>query len=207
MSLDFTNLALAIVVVFGLIGWIRGIRRVAVTTGGIFFGMAVVGLLGADLITSFSKVGIQFHPKTLADLFLALLFVFTVYIVQLGGVLLILGQKNRPSTRRERFNGLLLGLVNGFLVVANAMRYADPYLRATANPTTGGWTWRLPLPRLGHPDAGTFSFSIDPTNLTITPSPLLKIYDSLPTALILLFAFLLFVFVGTLYGRVIRARG
>lgn len=204
MSIDFTNLALAIVAVFGLFGWLRGIRRVAIATGGIFFAMAIVSLIGADLIVSLSRIGIRFHPKALADLSLAALFVFTVYIVQLCGARLMVAPGG--LTRRQRLHGLILGLVNGFLIIANAMRYADPYLRSTQDPLTGGWTWRPSLPHLGHPNASTFSLSVAPTDFTLRPSPLLTLYNSLPVALILLFAFLLFVFLGTMYGRVIRAR-
>jgi hypothetical protein len=71
---------------------------------------------------------------------------------------------------------------------------------------TGGWTWSIPFLHISHPNASTLVLSIQPINFTITPSPVLKIYDTLPTALILLFGFLIFVFVGTAYGRVLRAR-
>jgi hypothetical protein len=206
MNIDFTNLALAIIFIFGVFGWVRGVRRTAVATAGIFFAMTVISLIGQDLITSLGRVGIHFHPATSADLFLAALFIFTVYAVQLFGVRVILGPGTGPRDRRERFNGALLGLVNGFLVVANAMRYADPFIQATLSGQSGGWRFRVLLPRFSHPDAGTFSLTIAPTTVTVTPSPLLRIYDSLPTALILLFAFLVFVFLGTIYGRVMRSR-
>lgn len=207
MSIDFTELALAIVIVFGLFGWLRGIRRVAVTTGGIFFAMVVVSLMGPDLLRSLNHLGIQFQPQEQGDLFLALLFGFTVYIVNLGAGRIILGPKSGPITRRQRTTGMGLALLNGFLIVANIVRYADPYLRKVIDRQTGGWTWHIPLPHITHPDGSTIALSIERTALTVTPSPLLKIYDKVPTALILLFAFLTFVFVGTVYGRVIRGRG
>jgi hypothetical protein len=86
------------------------------------------------------------------------------------------------------------------------VRYADPYLQTAVDSRTGGWTWHIPFLHLAHPDSSTLAIGIEQTPLTITPSPLLKIYNSLPTALILLFAFLVFVFVGTVYGRVVRGR-
>src|SRR5262249_25648545 len=132
---------------------------------------------------------------------------FTVYLVQLGAGRAILGPKGGPLTRQQRLSGLTLGLFNGFLLVANVVRYADPYLRTVIDARTGGWTWRIPLPHLGRPDNSTISIGIQQTPITITPSPLLKLYSSLPAALILLFAFLVFVFVGTVYGRVVRGRG
>lgn len=206
MSIDFTHLALAIIALFGVFGWVRGVRRIAVGTAGVFFGMTIISLLGQNILLSLGRVGIHFHPAPTADLFLAGLFVFTVYAVQLFGVRVILGAESRPGNRRERFNGMVLGLVNGFLVVANAMRYADPFVRSTLAGKSGGWSFHVWLPRFSHPDAGTFSLSVAPTTVTVIPSPLLRIYDSLPTALILLFAFVVFVFLGTVYGRVMRNR-
>lgn len=206
MNIDFTNLALAIVFLFGVFGWVRGMRRIAVATAGIFFGMSVISLVGNNLILALERIGITFHPASSANLFLAALFVFTVYAVQLFGVRVILGPDIRPDGHRERFNGFLLGLVNGFLIVANTMRYADPFVNSALAGTSGGWRFQLLLPHFDHPAAGTFSLSIAPTIITVTPSPLLRLYDSLPTALILLFAFLVFVFLGTVYGRVMRSR-
>lgn len=207
MSLDFTDLALAIIALFGLHGWLRGARRVAVTTGGIFFAMVVVSLMGSDLIRALARVGFAFQPSQQRDLFLAILFAFTVYIVQLGAGRVILGPKGGPLTRQQRLSGLSLGLLNGFLLVANVVRYADPYLRTVIDARTGGWTWRVPFLHIARPDSNSISIAIEQTPITITPSPLLKLYGSLPAALILLFAFLVFVFVGTVYGRVVRGRG
>jgi len=206
MSIDFTGLALAIIAMFGIVGWLRGVRRVAVTTGGVFFAMVVVSLMGPDLVTSLSHLGIRFTVEQ-HDLFLALLFVFTVYVVGLGAGRLILGARTGPLTRQQRLSGVGLGLLNGFLIVANVVRYANTYLQHALNSQTGGWTWHIPMLHITHPNGSTISFSIEPSAITITPSPLLKLYDKLPSALIVLFAFLLFVFVGTMYGRIMRRRG
>lgn len=207
MRIDFTDLALAIIALFGVFGWLRGARRVAVTTGGIFFAMVVMSATSADLLQSLQHLNIQFHPKEESALFLAIAFCFIVYVVQLGAGHMILGAKNGPLNRQQRVSGIVLGLLNGFLIVANTVRYADPYLRTAIDSSTGGWTVHIPLPHFSHPSSSTLVFSIDPSALTVTPSPLLQIYDKLPTALILLFAFLTFVFVGTMYGRVVRRRG
>src|SRR6185437_7914158 len=74
MSLNFTDFALAIILVFGLLGWVRGARRVSATTGGIFFAMTVVSLTGPNIIQFLGRSGITFHPAEHGDLFLALLF-------------------------------------------------------------------------------------------------------------------------------------
>lgn len=206
MSLNFTDLALAIIVVFGVLGWARGARRVAATTGGIFFAMTVVSLTGPDALLFLQRSGVTFHPKEQGDLFLSLLFVFTVYVVQMAARRLILGGKEGPVSRQQRLTGLCLGFLNGFLLVANIVRYADPYLRKTVDTTTGGWTWQAPLPHFTHLNGGSITLSFAPTPISITPSPLLQIYSTLPTALILLFGFLIFVFVGTVYGRVTDGR-
>jgi hypothetical protein len=206
MVLDFTDLATAIIVVFGLVGWFRGVRRVAIVTGGIFFAMVTASLVGPNLIQGLARIGFTFHPAVQSDLFLAVLFVFTVFLVQLAVTRLILEPGKQPLARKQRLGGAGLGLVNGLLVIANVVRYADPYLNTVINMKTGGWTWSIPFLHISHPNAATVVLSIQPIDFTITPSPLLKIYDTLPTALIVLFGFLIFVFVGTTYGRVLRSR-
>ncbi|HVA92551.1 MAG TPA: CvpA family protein [Chloroflexota bacterium] len=206
MSLNFTELALAIIIVFGVLGWVRGARRVSATTGGIFFAMTVVSVTGPNILQFLARSGITFHPKEHGDLFLALLFLFTVYIVQLTVKRAILGGKDGLPSRQQRLTGLCLGFLNGFLLVANVVRYADPFLRKTVDSATGGWTWLSPFPHLTHASGSSVTLALGPTPISITPSPLLQIYSSLPTALILLFGFLIVVFVGTVYGRVTRGR-
>lgn len=206
MTIDFSTLAFALIAVFGIFGWIRGVRRVAVATGGVFFAMAVVDLMGSQFIAQLKKVGLNFNPATVSNLFLAVLFVFTVYMVQLFGVKMVLGSGAGPRSRQDHLNGLILGLVNGFLIVANTVRYANPYLLATQSAPGSGWSLHVLLPHFSHPDAGTFTVGIAPTILTITPSPLVNMYNTLPTAVVFLFAFLVFVFMGTLYGRIMRGR-
>jgi hypothetical protein len=207
MSLNFTDFALAIVLVFGLLGWVRGARRVSATTGGIFFAMTVVSLTGPNIIQFLARSGITFHPAEHGDLFLALLFLFTVFIVQLTVRRAILGDGDEMPSRRQRLTGLCLGFLNGFLLVANVVRYADPFLRQSVDTATGGWTWISPLPHLTHANGNSVTLALGPTPISITPSPLLQIYSTLPTALILLFAFVIVVFVGTVYSRVTRGRG
>jgi hypothetical protein len=141
-----------------------------------------------------------------SDLFLAILFVLCVYMVPLAATRLSPAAAAPPLTRKQRLSGLALGLVNGLLVIANVIRYANPYLSTVINMRTGGWTWSIPFLHISHPNANTVAFSIQPIDLTITPSPLLKLYDTLPTALILLFCFLIFVFIGTIYGRLLRSK-
>ncbi|MGH2346739.1 MAG: CvpA family protein [Chloroflexota bacterium] len=206
MILNFTEIALSVVVVFGLLGWLRGARRAAATTGGVFFSMTVVSLTGPNILSFLARSGLTFHPKEDGDLFLALLFVFTVYIVQLTVKRAILAGKEGPPSRQQRLTGLVLGFLNGFLLVANVVRYADPYLRKATDNNTGGWTWETPFPHLTHVNGNSITLALGPTPVTITPSPLLQIYSTLPTALILLFGFLSFVFVGTVYGRVVHGR-
>ena len=207
MSLNFTDFALAIVLVFGLLGWVRGARRVSATTGGIFFAMTVVSLTGPNIIQFLTRSGITFHPAEHGDLFLALLFLFTVFVVQLTVRRAILGNGDEMPSRQQRLTGLCLGFLNGFLLVANVVRYADPFLRQSVDTATGGWTWISPLPHLTHANGSSVTLALGPTPISITPSPLLQIYSTLPTALILLFAFVIVVFVGTVYGRITRGRG
>ncbi len=206
MILNFTDLALSVVVVFGILGWARGARRAAATTGGVFFSMTVVSLTGPQILEFLARGGLTFHPKEDGDLFLAFLFVFTVYIVQLTVRRAILAGKEGPPSRQQRLTGIFLGFLNGFLLVANVVRYADPYLTKTVDTNTGGWTWQTPFPHLSRIGDNSITLSLGPTPITITPSPLLQIYSTLPTALILLFAFLVFVFVGTVYGRIVQGR-
>ncbi|MDB5076351.1 MAG: hypothetical protein JWO42_2530 [Chloroflexi bacterium] len=206
MNLNFTQIALSVIGIFVLLGWLRGPRRAAITSGSIFFSMVLVSLMGADLVRVVKSSGLKFHPPQQSDLFLAIFFVVTVYVVRLGASRIIDGSQGGQVTGRQRWSGALLGLLNGFLLVANFIRYANPYLNSVASATTGGWTWHIPLPQISQAHGSSITFAIQSVAVTVTPSPLLNIYNTIPTALILLFAFLIFVFVGTLYGRVIRPR-
>jgi hypothetical protein len=207
MSLNFTEIAIGLIGAFAALGWIRGARRAAVTSGCIFFAMVLIGLIGPDLVQMINRSGLKFHPPEEADLFLAILFALTVYMVRLAAIRVVGGPQSSGLTRRQRVSGLLLGLLNGFLLVANVIRQADPYLRSVLNAQTGGWTWHVPLPHVSQAHGSSVTVSIVSSPLTITPSPLLNIYSTLPTALLLLFGFLIFVFVGTVYGRVAHVRG
>jgi Colicin V production protein len=206
MSLNFTEIAIGLIGVFAALGWIRGARRAAVTMGGIFFAMVLIGLIGSDLVRVLGQSGFKFHPPELANLFLAILFAFIVYVVRLAATRVIGDGPPGRLTRRQRVSGLCMGLLNGFLLVANIVREADPYLQSVVNARTGGWTWHVPLLHISQAQGSSVTVSIQMSPLTITPSPLLNIYSTLPTALVLLFGFLIFVFVGTVYGRVVHAR-
>jgi hypothetical protein len=174
-------------------------------TGALFFALALIYLIGQQLIAEVTKVSGPLHPPSLSGLLLAICFLITSSVVQLAGSRLMAHQSGTSLTRRERFNGAGLGLLNGLLLVANAMRFAAPFLRAVEDTRIGGWSAQLLLPHLGHPDPSTFSVSMLPTTLIITPSPLLAFYNAVPIPLVFLVAFLVFIFVGSVYGRALRA--
>jgi uncharacterized membrane protein required for colicin V production len=206
MSLSLTVVALGFIVIFAFLGWRHGARRAAFLSGSIFCALMVVSLLGSDMVRMLANIGLKFHLVQKRDLFLAILFASIVYVVRLAASSLATGLPDRVITRKQMFFGALLGALNGFLLIASVMRFANPYLQTVIIAQTGGWTWHPLLLRVSEAHGSSVTFALKTSTLTITPSPVLNVYSSLPTALMLLFAFLMFVFVGTLYARTIPSR-
>ncbi|HKO25109.1 MAG TPA: hypothetical protein VJY65_10290, partial [Chloroflexota bacterium] len=106
----------------------------------------------------------------------------------------------------EKLWGLMLGLLNGFFIVAIVERYLVTMMQATA--ARSRVSVGVPALSIGHAAPDTWSIRLVPSSFTLLPSASSgDLWTRLPLALVLLVLFLAFVFVGTIYGRVNRRSG
>ena len=204
MVVSFADILLVIIAVFGIFGVFRGVRAGALTTGAVFFAFVVVVLAGDLVIDVFRRLGVPFAPDTRA-LFKAALFVFTLLMASrvLAAVVAV---PKRALSRREKLWGLVLGLLNGFFIVAIIERYLITVIQATAGKSMV--SVGVPALSIGHAAPDTWSVRLVPSSFTLLPPASSgDLWTRLPLALVLLLLFLAFVFVGTIYGRVNRRRG
>jgi hypothetical protein len=205
MVIGFADILLLVIVFFGVFGSFRGVRAVALTTAVIFFALVVV-IFSADLLMSFFRqIGIAVNTTSEQAVFNAVLFVVTV---ALGSNVLarVVGVRTANLTRREKVWGLLLGLLNGFFIMAVVEHYLSDALQASGGP---GVSVGVPALSFAHaPGSNTWSVSIVSSTFTLLPTGAnTDLWAKLPIALLLLLLFLAFVFVGTVYGRVSGSRG
>lgn len=206
MVVSFADLLLVVIAVFGLLGAIRGVRSIALMLGAIFFAIVAVTFSGAIIMNGFRQLGV---PLTTADtqaIFNAGLFIFAVWMATVVLVRIV-----RPLTkglpRSQRFYGLVVGLLNGFLIMAVLQRYMTDIVQASARrgaPVSVG----VPALFFSHPTPSSWSVSLQPSTFTLLPPTSgADLWNKLPVALVLLLLFLAFVLAGTLYTRVSGSRG
>jgi hypothetical protein len=204
MVIGFADILLLVIVFFGVFGSFRGVRAVALTTAVIFFALVVV-IFSSDLLMAFFRqIGIAVNTASEQAVFNAVLFVVTV---ALGSNVLarVVGVRTANLTRREKVWGLLLGLLNGFFIMAVVEHYLTDALQASGGP---GVSVGVPALNFAHTAANTWSVSIVSSTFTLLPTGAnTDLWAKLPIALLLLLLFLAFVFVGTVYGRVSGSRG
>lgn len=205
MVIGFADILLVVIVLFGVFGSFRGVRAVALTTATIFFALVVVILSAALLIALFQQIGIAINTAGEQAIFTVILFLVVVALAS-NVLARIVGVRTSNLTRREKVWGLLLGLLNGFLVMAVVEHYLTDALQASGGPSV---SVGVPALSFGHvPGSNTWSISLVSSTFTLLPSGAnTDLWAKLPIALLLLVLFLAFVFVGTIYGRVSRSRG
>ena len=205
MVVSFADILLGVIAVFGVFGVFRGVRAGALTTGAIFFAFVVVVFAGDLVIGVFRRLGMALATPDTQALFKAVLFLFTLLMAGrvLGAIAVV---PKRAVTRREKLWGLVLGLLNGFFIVAIVERYLVTMIQATA--ARSKVSVGVPALSFGHPTPDTWSIRLVSSSFTLLPpAPSGDLWTRLPLALVLLVLFLAFVFVGTIYGRVSRRSG
>ena len=202
MVVSFADILLVVIAVFGVLGLFRGIRTGALTTGAIFFAFVVVVFAGDLVIDVFRRLGMPLSTPDTQALFKAVLFVFTLFMASRVIVTILAVPKRAPS-RREKLWGLVLGLLNGFFIVAIIERYLLAVLQATAGRSKV--SVGVPALSFGHAAPDTWTVRLVPSSFTLLPLATSgDLWSKLPLALVVLVLFLAFVFVGTVYGRVSR---
>jgi hypothetical protein len=100
----------------------------------------------------------------------------------------------------------VLGLLNGFFIVAIIERYLIVAIQATAGKSMV--SVGVPALSFDHTTPDTWSVRLVPSAFTLLPPTAGgDLWARLPLALVVLVLFLAFVFVGTVYGRVNRRTG
>jgi hypothetical protein len=201
MSVSFSSVAAVALATCGLLGWLRGVRRAALTSLAVLAASLLFWRTGGDLLRLSGRAGLRFHPREQSDLFLGICFMLAVYLFRAIAIRAAPRSRLAVSSLRERLAGAVLGVVNASLLIGGVLRIANPYLQVAANPRTGGWTWRLLSPHLALPAHSSPALTLQQSQITITSSPLEGADFSIPLALVALFGFVIFVVAGTVYGR------
>ena len=205
MVVSLADILLVVIAVFGVFGIFRGVRAGALTTGAIFFAFVVVVFAGDLVIGVFQRLGVPIATPDTQALFKAVLFIFTLLMAS-RVLASIAAVPRRALSRREKLWGLVLGLLNGFFIVAIIERYLITVIQATAGKSMV--SVGVPALSIGHATPDTWSVRLVPSSFTLLPAASSgDLWTRLPLALVLLVLFLAFVFVGTIYGRVNRRSG
>ena len=204
MVISFADILLLVIAFFGVYSLFRGARASALTTGAICFAFVVVILSGSLIILGFQRLGLALKTPDTQAVFLAALFVFTAFMAN-RVLRRIVPVATRGLSRSERLWGFLLGLLNGFFVMAMIQHYLNAVLVANAKPNV---SVGFPALSFSHPTPNSWSLSFVPSTFTLLPpAPTADLWAKLPVALVLLLLFLAFVFAGSVYNRLSGSRG
>lgn len=148
MALVIIGILIVFLIVLGLVGYSRDMRRGIMSLAGTLLGATLVDFWAEPLAGDLAeRLGAQ--PQSLLLFSSVLIFLLTVFLVGYGGGSLLGRSKERTSLGR-RAAGALLGMLNAVLIVAYTLRYAsvsNPLLQATiqTSPITQALHDGLPL--------------------------------------------------------------
>jgi len=148
MALVIIGILIIFLLVLGLVGYSRDVRRGVVALAGTLLGSSLVDFWSWPLAVDLAKrLGTQ--PQSLRLLSSMLIFLLAVFLVGYGGGSL-LGRTKARTTFGRRAAGALLGMLNAVLIVAYLVRYAsvsNPQLQASilTSPITVALHDGLPL--------------------------------------------------------------
>jgi uncharacterized membrane protein required for colicin V production len=122
MALAFTIVIALVLVVLGLVGYIRDLRRGLLALIGTLAGASLVSFWAAQWGQALAgRVGGD--PQRLIFIVSCALLLWSALIVGYGGGMLLARAKDRPPFQ-QRLVGALLGALNGVLIVAFLLRFA-----------------------------------------------------------------------------------
>jgi uncharacterized membrane protein required for colicin V production len=153
MALAFTVVIALVLVVLGLVGYIRDLRRGLLALIGTLAGASLVSFWAAPWGQALSSRLTGGDPQRLTFIVSCVLLLWSALVVGYGGGMLLTRAKERPPFQ-QRLAGALLGALNGVLVVAFLLRFAvvsQPAFAATiqASPLAKVLYDGLPLLFLG----------------------------------------------------------
>src|SRR5438105_2966859 len=166
MVVSLADILLLVIAVFGGFGVFRGVRAGVLTTGAIFFAFVVVVLAGDLVIDVFRRLGVPLAPPDTQALFKAALFIFTLLMAS-RVLAAIVAVPKKGLSRREKLWGLVLGLLNGFFIVAIIERYLIAVIQAMAGKSMV--SVGVPALSIGHAAPDTWSVRLVPSSFTLLP--------------------------------------
>jgi hypothetical protein len=122
MALALTIFIALVIVVLGVIGYVRDPRRSLLALLGTLFGALLVEFWGAQWGAALSA-RFSGDPQRATFIVNCLVFLWGALIVGYGGAVLLGRSKERPAVP-QRLASALLGALNGVLIVGFLLRYA-----------------------------------------------------------------------------------
>ena len=142
MPLAFTIVIALVLVMLGLVGYIRDLRRGLLALIGTLAGASLVSFWAAPWGQALSGSAVGGDPQRMIFIMSCALLLWSSLIVGYGGGMLLSRAKDRP-TFQQRLVGALLGALNGVLIVAFLLRFA-----ITSQPTLAVMIQSSPLAKL-----------------------------------------------------------
>jgi uncharacterized membrane protein required for colicin V production len=143
MALALTIIISLVLVVLGLIGYVRDLRRSMLALLGTLGGAILVNFWGDQWGAGLASRFVNADVQRISFYVSCAVFLWSALLVGYGGGILINRAKERPFP--QRITGALLGLVNGVLIVGFLLRFATSKQPALAAMVQGN-----PLAKLIH---------------------------------------------------------
>jgi uncharacterized membrane protein required for colicin V production len=123
MPLAFTIVIALVLLMLGLVGYIRDLRRGLMALIGTLAGASLVSFWAAPWGQSLAGSFVGGDPQRLIFIVSCALLLWSALVVGYGGGMLLTRAKDRPPFQ-QRLAGALLGALNGVLIVAFLLRFA-----------------------------------------------------------------------------------
>jgi hypothetical protein len=123
MALAFTIVIALVLLVLGLVGYIRDLRRGLLALIGTLAGASLVSFWAAPWGLALAGSFVGGDPQRMIFIASCALLLWSALVVGYGGGTLLTRAKDRPPFQ-QRLAGALLGALNGVLIVAFLLRFA-----------------------------------------------------------------------------------
>ena len=142
MALAFTIIIALVLLVLGLVGYIRDLRRGLLALIGTLAGASLVSFWAAPWGLSLAGSFVGGDPQRMIFIVSCALLLWSGLVVGYGAGMLLGRAKDRPSFQ-QRLVGALLGALNGVLIVAFLLRFA-----VTSQPSFSAMIGSSPLAKI-----------------------------------------------------------
>jgi uncharacterized membrane protein required for colicin V production len=144
MALALTIIITLVLILLGLVGYVRDMRRGLLALTGTLLGAILVNFWGTQWGPSLASRVVGGDPQRLTFVVNCVIFLWSALIIGYGGGVLLSRAKDRPIFS-HRLAGALLGALNGVLIVGYLLRFATE-----KQPGFAAIIQSAPLARLFH---------------------------------------------------------